>query len=730
MLVDVNSAGDLRDFLHEARVAAWAPRNELGQRMGRDIAFYLGHQWLLSAVDRKVGNGTASLPPQLDPDVRRPMRATLNRIAKHAQRVAASTRPDTIEIEAHPGDFGVGLGATASARVLESTANTLVDLSGYVRARRRANHRRTMVGCAGVGFYMLGGERALNIDGQDRTLPDAFIRAFSFYPHNLILDPQNDSSELQEHDYVILEEVMTAAKIKRLFGVTLDETKLRTVGDLTPFEQIVGDLTGGRVFHGFKMHSRTPGARVVQVYLKGMTGRFDRYWCAIEEEGKDDSRLRILKGEGANPWGGDGLPLALYQGHFDPDSPFGISDVHNMAADQKWLNAYATFILRTLRNHANYKWLVDTRSAPKELSAESWKKQINNEIGGVLFYDAGRREQGINPPTITSYPPPPGFVLEGMRESDANMQQQAHRSEGSYGATKSHVPDASFKQALIEGDKVMSARVHDDIEQDMRMAGVLVGTTVRLVRSMTPSVLGVLRRKGFGRREFSILAAEDPGQLSCALKVRESSVRHRPYAEKKQDLLEASTANRISPQEARAALASDFFDSPLTAMDRQMSHEATRAAEEVAAGKDWQALPLGQHGQFFIEAFTQMLFDARVRDNNGAKARLSAAIQAQRQMGVEDMINSDPKLYIERQVAEAKAAEEQAQADAESARGEADRLAELEAGQEPAAGPISLADAVDHFMPKAAAAPIGPPDPEPGTTDLAPGLSVPASQAA
>jgi hypothetical protein len=60
------------------------------------------------------------------------------------------------------------------------------------------------------------GNKSMQVDGQQATIPDKRIRAFGFDFTRLILDPARMSAPLCDHDEVIYSDVWTAAKLKRV----------------------------------------------------------------------------------------------------------------------------------------------------------------------------------------------------------------------------------------------------------------------------------------------------------------------------------------------------------------------------------------------------------------------------------------------------------------------------------------------------------------------------------
>jgi hypothetical protein len=218
--------------------------------------------------------------------------------------------------------------------------------------------------------------------------------------------------------------------------------------------------------------------------------------------------------------------------------------------------------------------------------------------------------------------------LMGMFQSE--MREQSFRSEGSFGVTKSHVPDSSFRSALEQADQVSGVRITEDIAAYEHILNVLCGTMIGNVQAESRSTLSMLSRAGISAEQFGALASIDPTQVPGTIKIPESSVRYRSHQARRDDLLQAVQLGAIPPDVYLRTMASDL-DSPVTDMDKLMSQEAQKAAYLVLLGQPWVPLPLGQYSPYFIDAFRRAILDKRAKADPAAMQRVVQAILLQQQ---------------------------------------------------------------------------------------------------
>jgi hypothetical protein len=236
-----------------------------------------------------------------------------------------------------------------------------------------------------------------------------------------------------------------------------------------------------------------------------------------------------------------------------------------------------------------------------------------------------------------------------MIASLADRQEQAimergHRYEINQGRTQSHVPNSTYREALNQSDQVLSQRVAEDIVNLEPFLTMVLGTYVGLVQQQAPLPLMDMQRAGFDQQDAQIIESLNPVDLPVILKIRESSIRHRPHQERRSDLDAALMAQAISPDEYRKALADDL-DTPITQTDGYYSRQANKAAKAIIDGGTWQPIPLGRYGTTFIDAFRSAMLSQQAKQNPAVMQELATAIAGQTEaMAAEQMLASGQTL--------------------------------------------------------------------------------------
>lgn len=622
---------EVRDWLKERVETYRTVRSELGRKLIEDICMDHGKQWLMRGDDRIFnGNYLSALPTTWDPDSNH-LRVTVNRTRRFRQKAEAATFTNQIDVEVFPPDLDCGVPGAMAATVMETLANVTVDKSSLLRAWRNANHMRSVCGrwLIGAGLSQLG-TRSLNLPTGQANLPDARLRCFDTDFTKLTLDPAKLNLELPEHDEIVFSEVWTVTKIRRVLGLdenALPDDDLRTVGDLTSTYEMIRRLTGGRLFSHYATHSKTKGAWVHQIHLRDPQGYFSTMLIAVEKDNLSNLIVTNLANP-VSPFGGCGLPFMEVCAHRASDG-FGYeSDVRMMKDDQDRLNLMETFKQRIVQRHSGFQWLVDKRSIYGGKSEEDFAQQFNNMVGGVNFYEGPTRDKMVQPPKMIQPPPPPPFIQEAINQIEDELRRDVHRSEGNFGVTQTHVPNASFQRALEESDEVHGQRVREDLERGEEFVGTLVGTQIGLVHRASPSILGDLRDVGMEESDLAVILQSDPRKPPCRIKIRESTVRYRSYMSRRQDLDLALQNKAISAFDYRMATSRDL-DSPVTMDDQFYTRKAQQAAFAVLTGMEWTPMAAGPYSEVFISEFRKALFDKRAQADQNVQQRLTRAIIAQ-----------------------------------------------------------------------------------------------------
>jgi len=641
---------DALQWVRDVRQTAAPVRNELGRRVAQGFLYYEGIHWI--EEDRAdTRNGLRRLQTNYNPDTNQ-LRVTANQVSYRIQKVMASTFPDRLAVEAIPPDRDFSATTIQLAKACQDAVNFGIDESGYLKARRNANANRCIAGTWGIGFSLATYAKVV----KDETVQDACLKAFDFDPLRLTLDPYMESSDLNDHEVVVYSDAWTHRKLTRLFGIEFSTEQMENlpeIGQITAYEQAIAAVSSGRIMSHYRTHSKTKGALVHQIHAKSPgSDRFDMMYVVVE---MGEKRTYIPKGFESGmetPFGGSGLPLALLHAHHRPRSPWGISDVMMMKEDQNLLNLFKTAEARMMIRSAGFQILLDKRSVPKGTTNDDARNMFSNTVSGVVQWESSDRNRGVTPPQVLQYPQPPQHLSDISAWHTDQIREKSHRAEGTFGQTKSHVPDSSFQRALDEADQVLGARVRNDTQTDGMMLTTMLGTLARLAKEDNPSTLAMLNRAGLSGDDINALGKLDPQKPLITVAIRESSVRYRSRNARVQDLLTALQSQAIDPIRYRTEMARTL-DSPIVEMDGVMVNAAAKAVQDILLGQEWEPVPLAEYTTVFQDQFRAAMFDKKATPE--AKKRLQRAISNQLAMDAKERGMSDPAMDIQRQNAEIEA---------------------------------------------------------------------------
>lgn len=613
-LTDLNNPASAERALDEA-VRSYAPMYEyIGRQVGINRCMFTGRHWITEEMLYKYDTLGRHLV-NLNPDTPK-LRVVLNRIPRFIHETAAATFPDMIDYSIMPPERDYGPEAALRASVLESTLAKAVKYTKFLDSARECNYRRCIDGIHGIGLNATFAPRAVG-EGEEM---DCAVKTFTFDPHRLVLDPGNQSLDLWDHEYVIYREVWTASKVKRVYGVELDPSDLRPMGELLPQEMAMHSLSQGRLYKYLQQFSETKSAVVYQIHVKDNAGRFSRMAIGIETQ---RGKLWPSFESQESPYGGNGLPLMLLHGYREPDVMTSQSDVALLKTDQDQINLLRTMFARIHQKQAGFVWMVPKGSMDGE--RDDYRSQFNNYVAGIIEYKPGTQDRPIPPPNLVNFPSPPPYLQDVISmHQERDMPAQIHRNPISVGATKSHVPDSTFQSALQAAGQVLGNRQREDTARYEAFGEVMLGTYVKLVQEGRPSVLVQLRREGFDDTDFSMLHTIDPYYPGCSIKLAERSIRFRSTEQKEDSLNTAAQLQMVSPEEYRLGRAA--LDSPITEDDRYYHAQARKWAMMVMMGTEWQPRSLGRATSFFLNAFQNAMLDRRAEQDPAALDRLNRAV--------------------------------------------------------------------------------------------------------
>jgi hypothetical protein len=617
-LADLESPEKATKALEEACRAFEPSRFYLGRTVSVNRCMFTGKHWITEEMLYKYDTLGRHLV-NLNPDTPK-LRITLNRIPRFIHETAAATFPEMLEFRVTPPERDVGPEASLRASAQEDALAVAVDKTGFLDVARDANYRRCIDGVYGIGINV-------NFEGRkigEAVEDDCIVKAFEFDAHQLTLDPENNNLDLWNHEYVIFRDVWTASKIRRVYGVDLDESKLKSCGELMPIEMMAHTLSQNRLYSWLATYSETKGAIVYQVHLKDESGRFGRMLVGVDDGTFKTTWLNIDNQE--SPYGGCGMPFMLLHGYREPDVWISQSDVSLLKNDQDQINLLRTMFARIHQKHAGFQWMVAKGSMIGD-GPDDFRSQFRNYVGGVIEFDPGNRDNPKPAPQLVQYPAPHPYLQDVISvHQERDMPAQVHRNPITGGATKSHVPDSTFQSALQAASQVLGNRLLEDKRRYEKFSEMLLGTYVKLVHKGSPSVLSQLRRDGFDATDFAMIHETDPYYPACGIKLTDRSIRYRSIEQKEQSLNEAAQLQMISPEDYRLGRAA--LDSPITEDDRFYASQADKWAMRVLLGEEWQPRSLGKATGFFVASFQRATLDRRTEVDPTAIERLNNAIMS------------------------------------------------------------------------------------------------------
>ena len=633
------------EFEREMTNASMAIRQQQATRIGVNQCYYEGIHYVSANVRGPDGYRLGRLRTDYRAESSE-LRVQTNDYSRMIQKVKAGTYPKHIFIEASPPEFDLGIEAECAAESHETLVNTLIKMSGFTAAAQTANFERTVAGAWGIGLTL----RYTHDDHNDKQLV-----AFDFHPSHLILDPNVKDRQLPMHEYVCYEDVWTLKKIGNTFPDLRDKlqnpTDFKTVGDLDPVKMNMNAISGGRLYAQYASHSKTRGAKVRQWHFKGPGNRFDRMLVFIEIPGGLKPEEQVVNFEDSEtPFGGCGMPFDMIYGHRRSEAPggVGLSDGDMFRVSQDMINLGESLWWRIQQTYGAPITVVDRRAFKAGSTDEEIKAHFPNRVGGIIIGDfSGRGREGNPVMPRTEVPPAPQpAVRDGIDRHTEAMRESSHKSSASFGDVKTHIPKDTFQRSEDDSGDVMDERISADIEAYTQVLRVVHGTGIKHVQEEVPTILGALRRAGMEPQGFSDIFQQDATNPATTIMVLDESVRTRSHRQKKLDLDNAAAAELIDPMTYRMTMAKDQ-ETPILPQDKQMASDAKAAVRRVLLGEEWNVVDLGEYSEFFISRFRTAIFDKVARNDPETRARLSRAIDAQRQKSMEAELASNPELVLQ-----------------------------------------------------------------------------------
>lgn len=594
-------------------------------------AYYSGIQWI------QTGTGPAGfMQAYSDADGRswtdaymsnEPMRTTLNKITASIVQAASGTNWNAIEVTATPRAASEDPSHLVTSDIVETMANVAVEMTGLVRHAQKANFERYLDGMHGLGVRLVRRDLP-GPDGQAR--PDYDLEAFDFDGYMLTLDPTATSRDLRDHPFVMLTEVVTYEAARRRYGDEalkgVDPKKLPTLGSLRPTELHFYGITKGALFTPIAECAHEPAMIVDEIFMKSGRRRFDRYYVVADFKGENGKR--VLREDGANPYGGCGLPLGQFYGDRRPGELFAISGVGAMIDSQDKLNAYESLAFQQLwdytTRHVTYideAWFGRKKASPEEI--------IQAIESGYVFGNSGGSSR-FQPPAMVARPTPyQGLGMESERYA-GHVREAARLTPMHAGQVKTHVADSSHQTALELVEMPEDDRREADVATMQALLEVAVGTMIRAVKQRGPTVVQALVDAGVNDVQLArILEINDERLDGVTLTINPEAVRRRSRGQAKRDLetlMQYGVQDNPMIRQALSAL-----DYPVYEKDKQAERWAHQAVAAVLRGQPYEPVPLGEMVVVAEDAIRSGLMSDAARRNPEVRQALIDAWEAQKE---------------------------------------------------------------------------------------------------
>lgn len=690
MAYKIKTVQQLSEFIKTARESASQSRTWLSASTGASELFYQGLQYAQVATDLQFRNTTMGrVFNRWNPDMGS-LRVTSNHVTEKTLVAAAATYPVALNPTVEPPRRDMGPTASMVSQTLEDLLAGGVDAAGLVAAAQTANLRRSICGSYGIGLTIRNGFRNVRVNGVDVQIPTRDIVASPIHPTRFILDDAIEERDLRKHEYVVLSDVWTVGALRASYPAAMkgvDEQNLKTVGDLSPYEQGMNAASEGTLFTRWKQYSKTKGARIYQVHCKDETGRFGEMYVGIEIDQKatDGGMIWANQDDFSSPFGGDGLPLILLHGHRRASGPWGIGEVAMMRDSQQIVNLTWTMIFRHLQQFVSPRMVGEKRWFGTLATDEEIYDKINNKPGSFILGKPS--DKAASPPQLLPAPPFNGELMTLATSAEQKMRRDSMRSEqNAGGGTKSHVAFATTQALLAEGDRVMGIRRTEDCRTYEQILGVLLGTEVKHVQEQSASTLARLDKDGFDQQDITTILRTDAQYPTCGIALSESDLEYRSDQEKRETLATSLQNQAINPEQFARGMAE--LDQAISPDDKAMRTQIQKAVSMfLVTGQPWAPMPMGQYNSWVLMELRKARFDRRVKFDPMQVQRVDQAIILQNQMAVQEAIQSNPELVMQQQLAQQQQAHEaqQAQMEAEQAKAE-------EASEEQEDQPQTLAD--------------------------------------
>ncbi len=650
--------------IKERMNASYTQRSALALSTSTSQCYYEGIQWLQQFDTGYIQTTAGRLPVNTNPDTGK-LRVVWNEITTRTVKAFSATFPSDMDVEIPPPLMDSGVEASRYSMVMQNLLAAWVKKSGFLAAARACNELRSICGTYGLVLQMKIGNRVVGMDGKNVPMEDRRLEVYPFHPLRIVVDSAIQHRDLRQHEYVIYHDAWSAYAIRQAFpsiADQIDESEMKTLGSLVPYEVEINRLSGGRLFSRYTNYSSTKGARVYQYHAKDDRGVWSIMYSAVEL-GPNKWIVPNMDNP-VSPFGGDQLPLVLIHGHPRSDSMWGISDVAMSKDAQDILNLCWSQQLRIAQKYGGANWLVDKRWMGPKTNDSDVRDQFTNKAHNIILGNPLSTDRNAQPPRLEATPAPSPFILEMADRASQRLLSSTFRSEVDSGeGLKSHTSDKLVSRYQANSGQVLGIRVEQDRVAYAQILTVALGTNILNTQAQSASTLAMLNEEGFQEDDIAAILQANPYYPTCGLEVSESSIHYRTTDEKKETLLSLLNSPNpiVSGAGFRKAMAE--WDIAVVPDDKQFEQDLTRAVSELLRTGQWRPVMLGSdYNEWCLSILRRAQFDQRSKRDPAIFQAVVQAIQLQEQMGVQEQINTNPELVAQKEMQSQQLASQEQQA--------------------------------------------------------------------
>lgn len=597
----------LLECIAERRQAFQPMRTDIALREAMGLAYVNGRHWI--NISGPLGNQTVEEWDEEWDAHKGEARMVDNRVGLLYRRVAATSNATRIEAAVSAARHVRSLQCSRRAAISQDILNALDLDANFTVAARQASSLRWQIGSALIVVEMarkrrmVGADVVTGADGRPIEVNDQWLRWEVLPLTDLVWDPANTSANLNQHEWLILERVMTVKRFQQIYGPIrdfgLEESRLATMGQIAPHYSTAATMTGTSVFAQYARSSREKAVRVLLMLESDDRdpGRWPVMYVVVDGSGTsswgDHAAGQVVNFDNpVNPFGHHGRPIFKLDGFRRGDAVWSWGLPHVLMNQQDMINIARSIQFQQMMAVTHGHWIIDARAT----NAENFTESLATGIGGVLSWNSHADNSARPPQFVAPGAPNQEFIAIGAELALA-MRDQSHITAAHLGQGRTHIDQKTQQMLLQEGSVVMDNITIQDADEYSDALKLTLGTARRCLE-MPGRMLARLRDyHGLTANDLSEFFNMTPAVNEFTVRVRESSIVSRSTEERKVELSNALVAGIINPFQYRATLAGEL-EQPLMAIDERQLDFIKGMVIDTIYGNPWIGVSSIDFGMF------------------------------------------------------------------------------------------------------------------------------------